>query len=71
MYRLLVARNRRRLSRFAKALSDTASVPAVAYQLPPLHDASAQTVLLRSGIALGLVSPLNFTSDVDGENVSQ
>lgn len=43
-----------------RALLETVARGTVAPQLPRLHDASFQTVVLRSGLGLGLISPVNF-----------
>jgi hypothetical protein len=51
-----------RLHRFKLALLCSTSHRALAPQLVKLHDASLQTVILRSGLRLGLISPVNFGS---------
>lgn len=42
------------------ALLETTARGAVASQLKRLHDASVQTIVRRSGLGLGLISPVNF-----------
>jgi hypothetical protein len=62
MYRLLRKRNQRRLGRYASGLRGGVAGRAIAPLLPPLHDLDYQTVVLRSGIALGAISPLNVAT---------
>lgn len=53
----------KRLPHFKRITMHSSSFHVMAFQLPKLHDASFQTIILRVGLKLKIISPLNFANE--------